>query len=68
MDSVDGQAVPVFGLHLNPVVMYNGCIKRTNIYLTEPSVAKLQELSKQTGLSVAELIRRAIDDFLNKKK
>jgi predicted DNA-binding protein len=43
-------------------------MKRTNIYLTEPSVAKLQELSKQTGLSVAELIRRAIDDFLNKKK
>ncbi|WP_432280021.1 ribbon-helix-helix protein, CopG family [Polaromonas hydrogenivorans] len=43
-------------------------MKRTNIYLTEPSVEKLQELSKQTGLSVAELIRRAIDGFLNKKK
>ncbi|WP_083758012.1 ribbon-helix-helix domain-containing protein [Polaromonas naphthalenivorans] len=43
-------------------------MKRTNIYLTEPSVAKLQELSKQTGLCVAELIRRAIDNFLNKKK
>jgi predicted DNA-binding protein len=42
--------------------------KRTNIYLTDPSVAKLQELAKQTGLSVAELIRRAIDEFLNKKK
>ena len=43
-------------------------MKRTHIYLTEPSVAKLQELSKKTGLSVAELIRRAIDDFLNQKK
>ncbi|MBH2010374.1 MAG: ribbon-helix-helix protein, CopG family [Xanthomonadaceae bacterium] len=30
---------------------------------TEPSVEKLQELLKQTGLSVAELIRPAIDDF-----
>ncbi|WP_198140654.1 ribbon-helix-helix domain-containing protein [Polaromonas naphthalenivorans] len=68
MDSVDGEAVPVFGLHLNPVVVHDECTKRTNIYLTEPSVAKLQELSKQTGLCVAELIRRAIDDFLNKKK
>jgi len=68
MDSADSEAVLVFGLHLNSIVAYDGCMKRTNIYLTEPSVAKLQELSKQTGLSVAELIRRAIDDFLNKKK
>ena len=43
-------------------------MKRTNIYLTEPSVAQLQALSKETGLSVAELIRRAIDDFLKKQK
>jgi len=43
-------------------------MKKTNLYLTEPSIAKLQELAKQTGLSVAELIRRAIDDFLKKQK
>jgi hypothetical protein len=43
-------------------------MKKTNLYLTEPSIAKLQELAKQTGLSVAELIRRAIDEFLTKKK
>jgi predicted transcriptional regulator len=43
-------------------------MKRTNIYLSEPSVGKLQELAKQTGLSVAELIRRAIDEFLKKQK
>ena len=43
-------------------------MKRTNIYLTEPSVQKLQAMAKKTGLSVAELIRRAIDDFLKKQK
>lgn len=43
-------------------------MKRTNIYLTEPSVDKLQELSKRLDVSVAELIRRAIDDFLKKQK
>lgn len=43
-------------------------MKRTNIYLTEPSVGKLKALAEKTGLSVAELIRRAIDDFLKKQK
>ena len=48
--------------------MYDVTMKRTNIYLTEPSVEKLQGLAEKTGLSVAELIRRAIDDFLKKQK
>ena len=43
-------------------------MKRTNIYLTEPSGQKLQALAEKTGLSMAELIRRAIDDFLKKQK
>lgn len=47
---------------------YDVGMKRTNIYLTEPSVAKLQAMAEKTGLSVAELIRRAIDDFLKKQK
>ena len=47
---------------------YNMDMKRTNIYLTEPSVERLQALSEKTGLSVAELIRRAIEDFLKKQK
>jgi hypothetical protein len=42
-------------------------MKRTNIYLTNPSVERLGALSEQTGLSVVELIRRAIDDFLKKE-
>jgi predicted DNA-binding protein len=47
-------------------VAYRVNTKRTNIYLTDPSVERLETLSEQTGLSVVELIRRAIDDFLKK--
>ena len=39
-------------------------LKRTNIYLSEIQVNKLQQLAVNTGLSVAELIRRAVDIFL----
>lgn len=34
---------------------------RTNIYLLPRQVKRLEEESKKTGSSVAELIRRAID-------
>lgn len=45
--------------------MYNDhTMKRTNVHLSEVQLARLNELSKRTGLSVAELIRRAIDAFL----
>jgi len=40
---------------------------RVNYHLTEPQIKKLKELSKKTDLSVAELIRRAIDEFLQGK-
>lgn len=39
-------------------------MKRTNVHLSEVQLARLNELSKRTGLSVAELIRRAVDAFL----
>ncbi len=43
-------------------------MKRTNIFLPQPTIDKLKALSKETGLSVAELIRRAVDEYLRKKK
>ncbi|MFA6204466.1 MAG: ribbon-helix-helix domain-containing protein [Gallionella sp.] len=43
-------------------------MKRTNIFLPQPALDKLRKLADETGLSVAELVRRAIDDFLKKKK
>ncbi len=42
--------------------------KQPFIFLPEQSLAKLRALSKATGLTVAELVRRAIDQYLGKKK
>jgi len=39
-------------------------MKRVAFHLTEQQIKKLQKVSKETGLKVAELIRRAIDKFL----
>jgi predicted DNA-binding protein len=43
-------------------------MKRTHFFLPEPDFVKLQELSKRLDVSVAELIRRAIENFLKEKK
>ena len=37
-----------------------------HLHLSKPQMAKLQELSEKTGLPIAELIRRAVDEFLSK--
>ena len=39
---------------------------RTQIYLTEKEQAALRDLARQTGKKQSELIRRAIDDFLER--
>ncbi len=39
---------------------------RTNIYLSQIQVARLKKLSDETDLSVAEHVRRAVDDYLTK--
>jgi predicted DNA-binding protein len=41
---------------------------RTNIFLPEALIRKLKALSEKTGLSVAEIVRRAIDEYLSKRK
>ncbi len=42
-------------------------MKRTNIHLTEKQIGLLKQLSEETGLTSAELVRRAIDEFLKEK-
>ena len=37
---------------------------RVNYHLTEKQLARLKELSKETGLTVSEMIWRAIDEYL----
>ena len=43
-------------------------MKRVNYHLTELQIKQLKKLSKQTGLSMAELIRRAIDEYIKRNK
>jgi predicted DNA-binding protein len=40
---------------------------RTNIYLRADQSKKLKSLSEKTGAPVAELIRRAIDKYLQER-
>src|ERR1700740_765018 len=41
---------------------------RTNIYLRPDQMKRLKAISKRTGSSAAELIRRAVDAFLEKEE
>lgn len=43
-------------------------MKRANFFLPEQLIERLKALSEKTGLSVAELIRRAADEYLKKQK
>ena len=43
------------------------CMKRVDYHLTEKQIEALRSYSKETGLSVAELIRRAVDMWLEKQ-
>ena len=41
-------------------------MRRTHLHLTDPQHARLRLLADRTGLNVAELVRRAVDDFLGR--
>jgi predicted DNA-binding protein len=43
-------------------------MKRTNIYLTENQMKRFKTLSNKKGVSVAELIRRVLDQWLEKEE
>ncbi len=42
--------------------------QRVNHYMSDIQIKKLKKLSKLTGLSVSEHIRRAIDEYLSKQE
>jgi hypothetical protein len=49
-------------------VVYTVSMKhRTNIYLRPDQVKQLKALHEKTGAPVAELVRRAVDDYLAKR-
>jgi len=41
-------------------------MKRTHLFLPEPLIARLKAMSEKLDISVAEIIRRAIEDFLKR--
>jgi catalase (peroxidase I) len=41
---------------------------RVNYHLTDKQVIELKAMSKDTGLSVAELIRRALDKYMEAQR
>jgi predicted DNA-binding protein len=49
-------------------VVYTAAVKqRTNIYLRPDQMKKLKALNEKTGAPVAELVRRAVDEYLKKR-
>ncbi len=43
-------------------------MERVGVYLAKMQIQKLRAIQNKTGLSVAELIRRAVDGWLEKYK
>ncbi len=39
-------------------------MRRTNMYFSAPQMEELTAMSASTGLSIAELVRRAVDAYL----
>ena len=39
---------------------------RVGLYLTTPQIKKVKEVSRKTGLAVSDLMRRSLDDWLEK--
>lgn len=43
-------------------------MKRLNLYFSEKQIKNMKQLSRETGLSVAELVRRAVDSCVGSWK
>jgi len=42
-------------------------MQKLNFYLTVKQYLKLQEISRNSGLTMAEIVRRAMDEYLEDK-
>jgi hypothetical protein len=64
-------AATIFLLHQHRFGVYTVCMAdliRVNYHLATQQLAALRKRSKETGLTVADLIRRAIDAYLKRTK
>ena len=46
--------------------MYTQAMRRTNFYLKMAQIKQLRAISKRDGPAMAELIRRAIDEYIQR--
>lgn len=53
-------------LDMYTYLIYNRHMERISLFLTEKQIERLKRLSEESGLPVAELIRRAVDEYLDK--
>jgi hypothetical protein len=44
-----------------------GTVKRKHIFLSDAQLKALGEVRKSSGLSLAEVIRRAVDEYLERR-
>lgn len=58
----------IYGGIRGTVVLQFWHMKRTNVLLPKPMLERLLELAKRLDLKIAEIIRRAIDEYLEKFK
>jgi hypothetical protein len=49
-------------------MVYIWGMKRTNIYLKARQVKELKAVCAETGASMAEVVRRAVDAFIDRRK
>jgi predicted DNA-binding ribbon-helix-helix protein len=49
-------------------MLYGMGYARTNIYLSKPQKAALEKMAKEKGISVAELVRRFLDQELGREQ
>jgi len=43
-------------------------MKRTNVFLKSTQIRDLKSITRETGATVAGLIRKAIDEFIGRRK
>jgi hypothetical protein len=43
-------------------------MKRTSLFLKDEQLKKLEAISRKSGAPIAELIRRAVDQYLKTRK
>ena len=56
-----------FSLTENDEVYMIHLMKRRNMHFSDEQLVALNSLSRKTGLSVAELVRRAVDIFIRQE-